>query len=946
VYQFESEDLEYGRGSLAELISYDRYSITSNNIFSAKVNDVVIFLKEKGKETQLVGTIFQKMNEVAVMEVEAHDGSGVYTVCYEDARLVQELKPSQLWSRWAAGAASVETGSDRYLVEDSFRWLMDGYKYVPGGRVQSMLGQEFADLGLEKSKLSAYNCLVLPSPKCNNLYTPIDNWLEILTVVRKEIQAMAFGCGCGLNNSTVPEGIPGPTHFTAPTFFLSHEHREHAGLTLDNFSNGIVIGHPTVPLTYELVVEDSRFGIVDALTDMVRLIYEGKHVFIDFSLLRYKGSKVYGIDGRSSGAISWMKLFDFVAGLLKKQSINVVDVSELFALIPHLISQGGQRRGALMIVLNVDHPCIIPFVTAKTVAGRLTGANLSVNLTDAYMSKVNGNDPDAVGLFDLICELSHKAAEPGILFMDRAQELSNTNYVDEIDATNPCAEEPLPPNGVCNLGHLNLPRFLVKKKNEWGIDYNSLEKAVRLGVRFGDNIISYTTYFDEDIKEQQLSSRRIGMGTMGLATVLIYLGIRYGSREAEDYVAYLNRFIATTAYEASIQLGEERGSYPDYDPDQISKTSFLNMISSGKPPRTLRNCALLTQAPTGSTGTIIDNLPGYDCSTGVEPYFSMEDYYRASRVGTTVKQEVELVRKWRLEHPGEENLPSYFVGASEITPREHVLMQAAIQKFVDASISKTINLPADATVEDVKKAFLLAYVSRCKGITVYRDGCRAGQVLASKEKDAKLEDLTMSTDVIEEYAEKDAELTFVIDGELSKLPKMKEFRKRPKILHGMTVKQSTPLGKMYMTMNTTNGIGVEEVFIQLGQVGSDIRAIVDSLGILLTLGLSERLSGLPQEEKIKWLISKLTGIKGSSPVGFGPTRVDSLPDAIGKVLKDYFDVYLTEGCILPDRYEDTLENEDAPLTVANDICPSCGAAAVRRVEGCEKCLSCGASKCG
>jgi ribonucleoside-diphosphate reductase alpha chain len=932
MYQFKNEDLEYGRGSLAELISYDRYSITSSNIRSAKESDVVIFMKEKGKETQLVGTIKHKMNDIECMDVEAHDGSGSYVVNYENARLVQELKPSQLWARWAKGAASVERESDRYFVEDSFRWLLDGYRYVPGGRIQSMLGQEFADIGLEKSKLSAYNCLVLPSPDCSKDKTPLENWLEILKIAKKEANSMAFGCGCGLNASTIPEEIKGPNRFTAPTFFLSNEHPEHDGLTLDNFSNGVVVGRPTIPLTYFLEVEDSRFGIFDALMDMVKLIYEGKHVFIDFSLLRSKGARVLGIEGTSSGAISWMKLFDLVVGLLKKQSVNAVDCSELLSYVPQLISQGGTRRGALMIVLNVDHPNIIPFIMAKVTAGRLTGANLSVNLTDQFMDKVAANDTDAVGLFDLICELAHKSAEPGILFMDRAQQLSNTNYYQLMDAVNPCAEECLPPNGVCNLAHFNLPRFLVKKNDVWEIDYVALEGAIKLGVRFSDNIIDYTPYFDEDIKAVQMGDRRIGMGTMGLATVLIYLGIRYGSHEARGFAIYLNRFIARTAYEASIELGKERGSFPKYDPTQISETSFLYKIMDGDIPQTLRNSALLTQAPTGSTGTVIDNLPDFDCSTGVEPYFDFE-YFRASRVGETVKQEVDLARKWRLENPGEENLPSYFVGASEITPREHVLMQASIQEYVDAAISKTINMPSHATVEDVKKAFLLAYTSGCKGITVYRDGCRAGQVLSTKEKDAKLEDLTVSTDVIEEYAVKDAEFTSIMNEEL---PKMKEFRKRPKVLHGMTVKQITPLGKMYMTMNTANGNDIEEVFIQLGQVGSDIRAIVDSLGVLLTLGLSKRLSSLPQEEKVKWLMSKLIGIKGSNPVGFGPTRVDSLPDAIGRVLKDYYD----DSHPKPDAYEDTIENN------ADDICPSCGSASVKRVEGCEKCLSCGASKCG
>lgn len=488
-------------------------------------------------------------------------------------------------------------------------------------------------------------------------------------------------------------------------------------------------------------------------------------------------------------------------------------------------------------------------------------------------------------------------------------------------------EEPLPPNGVCNLAHLNLPRFLVMKKGVWGLDYISLERAIKLGVRFSDNIIDYTPYFDDVIQAVQTGDRRIGIGTMGLATVLIYLGIRYGSREAQDYAEYLNKFIATKAYEASVELGQEKGSFPNYDPDQISNTSFLSKIFNGKIPTTLRNAALLTQAPTGSTGTVIDNLPDFDCSTGIEPYFAFS-YYRASRVGTTAKQDVDLVRKWKECNPGDENLPSYFVGASEITPQEHVLMQAFIQEYVDAAISKTINLPADATIEDVKEAYLLAFVSGCKGVTVYRDGCRSGQVLATKKEDAKLEELTMSSDLQE------IENDYKTDNEFAL--KDTPVKKRPRKLYGQTIRQDTPLGKMYVTVNNSDEDLVEEIFIQLGQVGSDIRAIVDSLGVLLTLALSERLSSLPQDEKLQWLIEKLIGIKGSNPIGFGPTRVDSLPDALGKLLRDY----------VGDVVDEAPEAQAKELDISYDICPACGEAAVRRVEGCEKCANCGASKCG
>ena len=438
MYQFEFENLEFGRGSLAELISFDRYVITSNDIYSAKESDVVIFIKDKESNTQLVGTITHNMNDLELMEVEAHDGSGLYTVAYENARLVKELKPAQLWSRWAKGAASVEaTDEGRKITEDAFRWLLDGYRYVPGGRIQNMLGQEFAGLGLQKSNLSAYNCLVLPSPKCDEEETPLQNWIEILKVAKREANSMAYGCGVGLNISTVPKEIEGPKNTASVTFYMPDKHPEKENFK--DFSNGI-IGIPPHQHSYQIVVKDSRFGIFDALIQMVELIYEGKDVIVDFSLLRPKGAFVKGINGISSGAVSWAKLFDFVVGLLKKQSVNAVDIAELFAFIPHLISQGGQRRGALMLVLNVDHPNIEEFIEAKQTSGRITGANLSVNLTTHFMNLIAFDEEDAVELFDQICELAHKSAEPGVLFMGRAQADSNTNYYQVIDAVNPCAK--------------------------------------------------------------------------------------------------------------------------------------------------------------------------------------------------------------------------------------------------------------------------------------------------------------------------------------------------------------------------------------------------------------------------------------------------------------------------------------------------------------------------
>ncbi len=439
MFDFEYKDLEFGKGSLAELIAYDRYAITTRDFTTATGGDTVIYIKDVEKNTQAVGTIYHITNDRGTIVVENHADLGIAQIPIERARLVLETKPIQMWKRWDSGAASVERGINKQMAMKDFSWLLDGYRYVLGGRIQAMLGQEFADLGLDKSKLSAYNCLVLPSPKCSYENGPLQNWLEILHVAKREANAMAYGCGVGLNISTVPEYIEGPLNQgTTVIFYLNSDHPEYEGLNNENFPN-VTLKLPENPVS-QIVVQDSRFGIFDALIKTTTRLYEGKDILIDFSFLREKGAYVKGIDGVSSGAISWMKLFDFVVGLLKKSYADTIDIAELYALIPHLISQGGQRRGALMLVLNDDHPKIVDFIRAKQVAGRITGANLSVNLTAPFMEAVADGEPVAVATFNLIAEYAHKSAEPGILFMDRAQADSNTSYYQVIDAVNPCAK--------------------------------------------------------------------------------------------------------------------------------------------------------------------------------------------------------------------------------------------------------------------------------------------------------------------------------------------------------------------------------------------------------------------------------------------------------------------------------------------------------------------------
>lgn len=1260
MYEFKHKDLRFSRGGLDELIAYDRYCITSANVASAPEGAIVIFSDDGGK-TQKVGTIVAKNNDIGAMTVEAHDSSGEYTVLYENTRWVRETTPQQLWTRWAKGAASVEKEELRASVEDEFRWLLDGFKYVPGGQVAIMLGREFSGYETEKSRLTAYNCLVRPSPDCSSDKTPLENWLAILETAYKIADAMAYGSGVGVNVSTVPERIVCPSIVRAESFrfALDELHAEIGMFTSTEFENIIKGGYG---LRYTpIVVEDSRAGIFEALKETVKIIYDGGFVALNFSQLRPKGAPVKGVGGVSSGAVSWMKLFDLVAGMLQKPFINAVDVAELYAFIPNLISQGGNRRGAEWLGLNIDHPNIQGFIHAKETGGRITGANLSVVVNDEFMQKVKNGDPTSQQLFGEIAESAWKSGEPGLIFIDTVNRRSNTNYFETITATNPCfsgnmrlltkrgyrkfedldnkevtlinkeghfsagkiwctgekqlislrffdkstlectpdhklmcsdgsvieakdakgkqlmpffkrimpnnikyqklgfiqgdgvltdllnpnksgitvnigkkdlddvaplfkdpvsgrriysaeliedlrdlrfhleklperkfpftydswslvekanflrgcysangtvlsteksggrivykttsrafaeklaqtlkndfgiasyttwekgkvvsfsngdylcknscnvnivqyksklkfaqaigfiqdyklevlekqlirfapkvqevkelgvqkvydfsepethwgivedfvvhncGEEPLPPDGVCNLGHINLPMFLSydEERNEYRVDCDELRKAVEIAVRFQDNIIDYTAYFDPAIEAVQKTERRIGIGTMGLATVLIKLGIRYGSEKTKEFVSYLYNEIAKAAYSASVKLGIEKGSFPKYDYRQIKPGAFLYQLFNGFVPMHLRNAALLTQAPTGRTGTMIDNMPGYNCSTGIEPYFAFK-YYRASRLGVA-EQEVELVCDWHETHPGEE-LPDYFVTAQDLSPLEHVEMQATIQKYVDASISKTINMPADASVQDVKDAYILAWETGCKGITVYRDGSRSAQVLATTKEKVKLEETEEAKIKQPLVIDKDTEVTIISAN--SSTP----FTKRPRVLYGKTVKQQTPLGNLYVTINRNEQGGIEEIFLKLGKVGTDVLAIVDALGLLATLALSDRLSGLPQENKLEWIARKLRGIKGSTSIGFGPNKVESLPDALGKVLAEELEI---EQPNEPYPEEDDLAPSAELLQQpASDICPECGNASLVKEEGCTHCALCTYSKCG
>ncbi|NME97976.1 hypothetical protein HF838_06855 [Aneurinibacillus aneurinilyticus] len=490
-------------------------------------------------------------------------------------------------------------------------------------------------------------------------------------------------------------------------------------------------------------------------------------------------------------------------------------------------------------------------------------------------------------------------------------------------------EQGLPGWGVCNLSAINLSKFT--KDGE--VDWVSLATTVRHSVRFLDNVVDATPYHFPENEANQKKERRVGLGTMGLAEMMINLKIRYGSPESLEFLDKLYNFIAREAYLASTEIAAEKGSFPAFDADLFLQSGFMKQfddeVRDAVKERGMRNVTVLTQAPTGSTGTMVGT------STGIEPFYAFE-YYRQSRLGFD-KQYVPIAKNW-LEENEAEQLPDYFVSAMDLSAEDHVRVQGAIQKWVDSSISKTANAPADFSVEETKALYELAFDLGCKGVTIYRDGSRDVQVLTTKNEDKK------EAKGQEAKAEKIAPAT-----DLDETPPTKDYRRRPLRLKGATYKMKTPLGKAYITVNEVDGAPFE-VIVNVGKAGSDVFAMSEALGRVSTLFL--RFGELPDGNKARLLIKHLKGIGGSGAVGFGANRVDSIPDAVAKAIEFYLDgddetpvasASEMQAPLIPQTDE---RDEDGDVYREDlDLCPECGAAALVAEEGCKHCEACGYSRC-
>ncbi len=660
---------------------------------------------------------------------------------------------------------------------------------------------------------------------------------------------------------------------------------------------------------------DSREGIFTSLRQMAELMCKGGGVGINYSSLRPANAYVAGVNGRSSGAVSWM---------------------EMFSHVTNLIIQGGSRRGAQMAMMAVWHPDVREFINLKRDNARATGCNMSVIVSDEFMAAVDAGEdwvlkfPDtshadynqewdgdlgaweakglpvvawsrlpAKDLWDSICSSAHACAEPGIWFQDQANSARPSGG--RLIATNPCGEQGLPAYSVCNLGHIYLPAFLVG--NAWDalgdtyLDVNALDAAVRSGVRFLDRVVDETKYPLSETARQQMLERRVGLGTLGLGEYLIRRGVRYGSGAALKECRTIYRHIAYAAYDESATLATEHGPAPNWNPDQFVSSTFGRRLEKEFPELHervrrfgLRNVTLLTQAPTGTTGTMLGT------SSGIEPYYLLE-WKRKSRLGMHVERATP-VEEYRAYKP-DGDLPSYFVTANDLSAFEHVAMQAAIQEWTDASISKTINLPREATVQDVEDAYRTLYTLGCKGGTVYRDGSRDVQVLAAVDEPK---------------------------------PEKKTFKAAavPSVRPSMTSSRQTPGGKVHVHLTVDHDGQPLEVFCDSGRSGSETHALMEAMGRLASLVLRVDDSMSPSA-RLEAVVSQLRGIGGSNSVGLGPNRVLSIADGVALALWDAW------SAVVP--------QPSAPVALGLDLCPQCQNTTLQKASGCENCLNCDYSRC-
>ncbi len=764
-------------------------------------------------------------------------------------------------------------------------------------------------------------------------------------------------------------------------------------------------GRPLQQLSacFVLPIEDSMESIFETIKHTALIHQSGGGTGFSFSSLRPKNDTVHSTKGVSSGPVSFMQVFNSATEAIK---------------------QGGTRRGANMGILRIDHPDIIDFITSKKDTSKLNNFNISVAITEDFMEHALKNEDyplinprnneivkylNAKEVFDLIVETAWSSGEPGIIFIDRINKLNPIPEAGKIEATNPCGEQPLVAYESCNLGSINIGKFIKEYKIEKdklnlggalkkfgnnpgeiisgyinSIDFDALRKTVRTAVHFLDNVIDKNHYPIEKIKRMTLSNRKIGLGIMGYADTLIKLGIPYDSELALKIAESIMEFIDKESKIKSEELGIERGSFPNFKGSLWEKKGF----------KAMRNGTTTTIAPTGTISII------GGASSGIEPLFALAyerhvldkqtlieidknlkgvlesmgvysakliDYIvKNGSLGKTYGKDVaELLTKEEYEY-----LSRIFITSHDITPKWHVMTQAAFQKFTDNAVSKTVNFPNSAKKEDIKEVYTLAYNLNLKGITVYRDGSRE-QVLtsgssgsgsdAAKKYTCPVCGSSVSEPIdIKPIIAKNAAENIKNNNSDKKTGSQIEPRKRPDMIHGVTVKTTTGCGPLYVTINYDENGNPFEIFNSIGKSGGCAQSQTESTGRMVSLALR---SGIGAEE----IISQLKGIRCNIPYGFGANIIYSCADAIGKALEKSLNENATaqNGSgekKAPNSAEkvsefnsdtfsaDTFSAHNSTIKTrpvqGRGACPSCGGSNLKHAEGCTVCLDCGYSDCG
>ena len=651
---------------------------------------------------------------------------------------------------------------------------------------------------------------------------------------------------------------------------------------------------------YVVPIQDSMESIFDAVKLAALIHKSGGGTGFDFSHLRPAGYPVKSTAGVASGPISFMSVFDAATGAVK---------------------QGGKRRGANMATLSVRHPDIINFINCKTKDGVLSNFNISVTVDNAFMEAVKQNSKyplvnndgkivnsvEAKQLFDQLVEHAWLNGEPGIIFLDNINNFNVVPKLGKIETTNPCGEQPLLPYESCNLGSINLAKMVVNNKIAW----RRLKYVTKLAVRALDAVIDKNNYPDPKIAEMTRQTRKIGLGIMGFADLLLSLKIRYDSEAALKIAERIMRVISVVSKVESMKLAQEKGPFPAFE-DSIYKFEALPIPQTYRPLAKkiakfgIRNATTTTIAPTGSLSFIAD------CSSGIEPIFSyiMVKNVLGGQKFLIINKELQKIAPNINENSNPRDYGDYFVSSHSISPSWHVRMQAAFQKYVDNAVSKTINLPNSATKEDVRDAILLAHSLNCKGITVYRDGSRSNQVLTSAK-----------------------------DKEKGTSQKPTSPRERPKVTFGRTERIKLGCGRnMYVTTNS-DSTGLCEVFITVGKSGGCISSHAEAMGRLISTNLR---AGVSPEE----IIRQLKGIRCSAPSSFGNGYpILSCSDAVSRAIEHHLQNQ-NQNTPITEVKEQPKQELKISINDSGEApeCPECGTLLIFS-EGCVTCPSCGYSAC-